>query len=399
MSVSAPVILLPAALHRFVELVLGDPALQARLGAVLEADAFVAEASAVAAEHGVPLDAEVLAGSLRPDPLGMGRFGPAPIELGAWPPQGWLPTRSVPTGGAPAFDWLWFGDRPLSRSFYEDEVRQASALPLNWLLRIRTGMDALLAGAGREPELSLTGLIYHMSRCGSTLLGRMLGAVPENEVTSEPEPLDAVLLWTWREQVPIAEAVPGVRAMVAALSRQRGTGAERLFIKTDAWHTLSLPLLRAAFPDTPWVYLFRDPTEVLVSHQRMAGMQTVAGVMPEALFGIARGNELPPLEYAARALDAIGRGVLGHWDLGGGRAVDYPDVAAAATGRIAAHFGLDLSAAQCDAMRAAAGFDAKNPDRRFVDDRAAKLAEADPTVAKAARFLAETHTRLLDRAG
>ena len=98
---------LPPALHHFVRLALGDPAVQARLGAVIEADAFVAEAVRTAAEHSVPLDPNVLSNALQPDLIGMGRFAAAPIDCDGWPPSGWLPTRSVPSGGAPAFDWLW----------------------------------------------------------------------------------------------------------------------------------------------------------------------------------------------------------------------------------------------------------------------------------------------------
>ena len=389
---------LPPEVAPFVAAVLDRPELHARLGAHQIPDHFVAEALSVAGELGIALDAAALRGATAPDPLGLGRWGPAPVTLERWPAGDWLPAASVPGAGPPQFDWAWFGDKRLRESFYLDSARRAGSLPFNLLCRTRTDLADIVADSPGD-ALPLAGLVFHMSRCGSTLLAQMLGAVPEHVVASEPEPLDAVLLWAWREQVPIDQAVPAVRAIVAALGRRRGTGAERFFIKADAWHTLSLPLLRAAFPDVPWVYLFRDPLEVMVSHQRMAGMQTVAGVMPDALFGIARGTELPPLEYAARALDAIGRAVLDHWQLGGGLAIDYPDVAEAATGRIAAHFGLALTTAQRAAMRAATGADAKAPDRSFVDDRAAKRAEADPAVTEAAQLLAGTRARLLDRAG
>jgi hypothetical protein len=397
-ALTDPLLALPPEVAPFVAAVLARPELHARLGAHQIPDDFFAAALTLAGELGVALDATALRAATTPDPLGLGRWGSAPVTLERWPGGDWLPAASVPGTGPSQFDWAWFGDKHLRESFYLDSARRAGALPFNLLCRTRTDLASVIAD-GPGDALPLAGLVFHMSRCGSTLLAQMLGAVPEHLVASEPEPLDAVLLWAWREQVPLAEAVPAVRAIVAALGRRRGTGAERFFVKLDAWHTLSLPLLRAAFPDVPWVYLFREPIEVMVSHQRMAGMQTVAGLMPAALFGIERGPDMSPLEYAARVLDAIGRAALDHWHLGGGLAIDYPDVAEAATGRIAAHFGLALTPAQRAAMRAAAGADAKTPDRSFVDDRAAKRAEADAAVAGAAQLLAGTHARLLDLAG
>ncbi len=393
-----PLLTLPPEVAPFVTAVLARPDLHARLGAHQIPDDFIAAALTLAGELGIALDPEALRGATAPDPLGLGRWGSAPVTRERWAVGDWLPTASVPGVGPPQFDWAWFGDKRLREPFYQESARRAGSLPFNLLCRTRTDLQSVIADSPGD-ALPLAGLVFHMSRCGSTLLAQMLGAVPENLVASEPEPLEAVLLWAWREQVPFAEAVPAVRAIVAALGRRRGTGAERFFIKTDAWHTLSLPLLRTAFPDVPWVYLFRDPLEVLVSHQRMAGAQTFAGVMPEALFGIEHGSDLPPLEYTARALDAIGRAVFDHWHLGGGLAIEYPNVAEAATGRIAAHFGLTLTMSQRAAMHAATGADAKAPDRPFVDDRAAKHAEAEPAVAEAASLLADTHARLLGRAG
>ena len=386
---------LPESLRPFVRTLLADPAAMARLGAIHAPEPFLAEAQAVAAELGVSFDPAALRGAILPDPIGLGRFAGAPLTMARWPEEGWLPARSVPTGSAPAFDWAWFGARPLSEPFYEDSVRRCATTPLSLLLRTRTGLDALVDGAQTGGSLPLAGLIFHMSRCGSTLLAQMLGAMPGNLVLSEPEPLDAVLLWAWRERVPLDRAVPAVRAVVAALARCRGTGAERCIVKTDAWHILLLPLLRAAFPGVPWVYLFRDPVEVLVSHRQQAGMHTVAGIMPGELFGIADGAALHPTDYAARTLEAIGRAALVGLDGGGGLAVNYPDIAALTATTIAGHFGLTLNSTERDAMRRAANFDAKAPHRAFVADAQAKLAAADDGIRAAAAPLEHLHAQLV----
>src|SRR5438874_313448 len=42
-------------------------------------------------------------------------------------------------------------------------------------------------------HLRPSGLIFHMSRCGSTLVSQMLAALPANIVVSEAPPIDAIV--------------------------------------------------------------------------------------------------------------------------------------------------------------------------------------------------------------
>lgn len=376
-------LLLPSELHPFVNLVLADEQLQRRLAPIAEADAFIKEALIVAAENGVALDPILLATILRPDPLGLAGFASAPIICDAWPAVGWLPTRSVPTGGAPAFDWLWFGATPLSRPFMEDDVRSAGALPFNWLFRIRTSLEAVVAGARTEPRIPLSGLIFHMSRCGSTLLAQMLSAVPEHIVSSEPEPLDGVIQWARMTTIDDEAAAEAIRAITAALGRDRNTGAKHHIIKVDAWHAFSLPLFKAAFPEVSWIYLYRDATEVMVSTMQRPALHTAPGALPESIVGWAfvAGSSLE--DYAARVLAGIGNSVVENAYLGGGMLVAYPAIIDAATGTIAAHFNLDLGETSVALMRAAATRDAKDPQQLFVSDISQKQSAATAAIARA----------------
>jgi hypothetical protein len=388
-------IALPTELHPFIELVLGDMDLQQRLAPIAEADAFVAEAVRVAAQHSITLDPAVMAGALRPDPLGLGRYAAAPIEVDAWPPQGWIPTRSVPSAGAPAFDWLWFGSRPLTMPFLEDEVRAAGAMPFNWLFRIRTSMQAVIAGATNEPHLPLQGLIFHMSRCGSTLLAQILAADPGNAVSSEPEPLDGVIQWARLAQVDAETAIPAIRAIVAALARDRGSGAKRHIIKLDAWHAFSLPLFRAAFPDVNWVHLYRDSVEVMVSTMQQPGVHTAPGTLPEEITGFAFDATMSHEDFAARVLARIGETVIANWDVGGGMLVAYPDIRDATPGRITAHFGLSPDDKVLALMTAAGKRDAKAPQQSFESDVVSKQAAATPAILAAAnRWMAPVEQQL-----
>ena len=55
-----------------------------------------------------------------------------------------------------------------------------------------------------------------------------------------------------------------LRAMIAAFTGRLGGENRHCVVKLDSWHVLALPLFRRAFPQVPWVFLYRDPIDVMV---------------------------------------------------------------------------------------------------------------------------------------
>ena len=140
----------------------------------------------------------------------------------------------------------------------------------------------------------------------------MLAAVPQFLVLSEPLPVDDVL----RADAAEADRVQWLRWIVSALGRG-ARGDERAYVlKLDAWSACSLGTVRRAFPDVPWVFLFREPVQVLASHFRQRGAHMVPGAIDPELFGLTRESiaRMPPEEYCARVLAAICRSALEHRD-------------------------------------------------------------------------------------
>jgi hypothetical protein len=380
---------------RLVAAVLDDPELQAQLGAIETDQAYVAAVRDLAAANGIAIAPEAIASAIRPDPLGRSRFAAARVTLDRWPARGWMPAHAIPTDGAPRFDWTWIGKHRLTAPFYEQEVREASRRPFSRMFRTRTTLAALIDGARREAAAIPDGLIFHLSRCGSTLVSQMLAAVPHHHVASEPEPIDAVVQWATSSGAPTATQVAALRAIVGALGRDRGGTARRFFLKLDSWHAFALPLFRAAFPDTPWIFLYRDPLEVMVSQMRQRGLQTVAGGLPPHVFAIAEGVRMAGEDYCADMLRRTCAAMVAHWHLGGGMLVDYAELPGATASRIAPHFGFTPDAAEAAAMAAAAERDAKAPYQRFAADSAHKRAAASGKVREAtARYLAPVHAEL-----
>ena len=90
---------------------------------------------------------------------------------------------------------------------------------------VRTGLEALRA-LDSEPSLDPAGMIFHLSRCGSTLVSRLLGTLPGVVVVSEPAPLNA-LLGLAPDEIEDATLIKLVRLVVGALGRSFPCGAQR----------------------------------------------------------------------------------------------------------------------------------------------------------------------------
>lgn len=386
----------PDALARLRAMILADEALADRLALIEDRDAFSAAAAEAGRSGGITITAEaILAGSKR-DPLGIERFTGQQVTTLDWPGRNWLPAALVPAAGQLAIDWVHFGDAPLHESFFEDSLRRAKRRPINALLKVCTPLGTL----GNRPPPDATaapdGLIFHMSRCGSTLVSQMLAAMPGSIMVSEAPPLDAIVqLVHSHPEAPLDQRVTLLRGMAAALGRDRFGNRRHYVIKTDSWHSLALPLFRAAFPDTPWVFLFRDPTEVMVSQMRMRGSQTVPGTELDAVFAIPDPHSLSTEDYIARVLNRVTQAAVDHAEIGGGLFVDYADLPYAVERRILPHFGIEADPEGLAALRAAATWDAKAPSFAFEPDAENKRRSASDAVRAASEtYLSGPHHHL-----
>jgi hypothetical protein len=372
------------ALSALRALVLSDAALQDALGEIEDFPTFAARTAQAARIRGVALDAEAVEALLytAPQPPSINGFTPSP---------GWLPAEVAQVEGRAVVTWIRFGRQRLTESFFDDSLIRRRRLPFNRLFGVRTPLTDLQAWAGALPALEPAGLIFHMSRCGSTLAARMLAAPPANVVLSEAAPINAIVR---RTDLDDDARVALLRAMVAALGQARN-GESRLFLKLDCWHSLDLPLFRRAFPDTPWVFLYRDPIEVMVSQTRRRGVQMVPSLVPPSTFGIDLPDGVPDDDYCARVLAAVCEGAMRHYPAGGGRLVNYSQLPGALFTEILPHFGVTPSAVEAQAMRAATIRDAKTPEQVFAPDAQDKQQEATPALREICeRRLADVYGRL-----
>lgn len=356
----------------------------------LPRDAALSALCALAQQHGIAVEIEALRQFLRPDPLGLDRFEARAVSGEEPPSHLWLPVGLASDGTQLLVEWAHFGTAPLDEPFFEYPLRKARQHPVSRLLGWCTPLSRL---AAEEP--CLDGLVFHMSRCGSTLVAQVLAAMPGHLVLSEPAPFDALLQFcAAREDIALETRIALLRGMAAVLTSERGAPVRRRFLKTDCWHAGALPLLRAAFPDCPWIFLYRDAREVLMSHARMPGGQTLPGPHA-ALVGIDDPGAHPGLDFAARVLAATCHKAADHAAVGGGIFIDYAELPDAVTTRILPHFGVVPDAADTAVITAALRRDAKEPHRAFdPQERPARQTAAAVVVAASDRHLGPAVERL-----
>jgi hypothetical protein len=302
--------------------------------------------------------------------------------------DGWIPIRLYWDQGRPLVDWCYLGTRRFREPFFNQTVEACLRQPFNLLFRRQTAVEVLAEWQAERPGLPPTGFIFHMSRCGSTLVSQMLAALPRNIVLSEAGPIDNVLRANVRAGgVTDGQRLTWLRGVVSALGQPSRRGEQHLFIKFDACHTLDLPLVRQAFPDVPWVFLYRNPIEGLVSHDMQRGSYTIPGVIEAGVFGLdpAAAQKLSAEEYTARVLARICRAAVDCQEqTASGLLVNYNELPGAVDSAIADFFGTAYSDEERKRMHAVTPFDAKNPCLFFTDDTAEKERQATDRIRQAA---------------
>jgi len=300
--------------------------------------------------------------------------------------EGWVPARFFWREGKPIVDWCYLGAQRFEAAFFEQTIGKCMNRPFNLLFRHQTPIEVLEQLQQTRPGIAPTGFIFHMSRCGSTLVSQMLKAVPTNVVVSEARPIDATL----RAQFAVTETtdderITWLRWMVSALGQRRLGGEQHFFVKFDAWNTLDLPLIRQAFPDVPWIFLYRDPVEVLVSHFSNRGAHMIPGVLTPTLFGmdVQTAFSLQPEDYCAKVLASICAAALQHHE-DGGRLISYRELPEVVPESLLKFFNLHYSDEEIAGVRAAAKRDAKNSSAPFQSDSQKKRDKASDAIRDAA---------------
>lgn len=284
--------------------------------------------------------------------------------------RNWYPVTAASIEGRVELTWRDMAGIAFTDSFFENTLarqprseRRVCQAPLAALEQFG---DALAPDA----------FIFHVSRCGSTLLTQLLASLPQCIVMSEPPIIDSVLR-LHHDTGGIGIDTPALLRQVILAMGQRRSGSERHFvIKFDCWHIHSIGLLRQAFPATPCLFLYRDPLAVLASHQRQRGPQMVPGLIHPALLPLPL-HELAPGDldgYTALVLESFYTAARSLVAAGTLKLVNYRQLPDLLFSELLDSLAIDCTAPQREAMQERSRFHSKHAGHAYAGDPHSGLA-------------------------
>ncbi len=231
-----------------------------------------------------------------------------------------------------------------------------------------TRMEALEAVDQVTHGIPPSGFVFHISRCGSTLLRHVLGAVPGSLALGEPPVFTAALSG---ESVEVMRR--RLHGGVKALGRAYTGNEKHFFVKFPSPHAGKLDVFEASFPDVPMLYLYRDPCEVFqkVIHgggcawlEMKRAPQLAAGFVRIDAASIDR---MSVDEYAARVIGTHYEIAASH-SARGLKLLNYRNLTRPEyLRRVLEFFGLDLGDEGFERVFALTTKDAKRPKAAFKE--------------------------------
>ena len=319
--------------------------------------------------------------------------------------QGWMPVDAVVIEGRPGLSWLNMAGVDIAEPFFQQTVdRLRSEHPD--AQEVFTEFHTLVQLEKTFDSIAPTGFIFHSSRCGSTLIANACRAVAGSIVLSEPPAVDKLIarFITDTDEQGTKAMLYSVflRAAVNALA-QRRTGQERhLFVKFACCSTSQIERVRRIWPGVPWLFLYRDPVETIVSNMRNPPswladedhrvLASIIGSSPEAVAGM--GAE----ELCARSIASFF--ATAH-RVANDRALllNYNQLSTAEISNVLNFFGIEPAAAEMEtiARQSHVYSKAASGARAFVADAEMKQQLATDTIREMAERWANKPYQLLEQ--
>merc|ERR1740124_968198 len=165
--------------------------------------------------------------------------------------------------------WSHYKSDPSSTPMFKDLVKHSCNPTNTFTYDLRKIVD--LATSANEPTVHAiepTGFIFHESRCGSTLAANALAAMDHSHrVYSESQPPIKALKACGIRGTRCAPHVAAelFQDVVYLMGRTRDTAENGLFFKVQSVGSKYLDVAMEAFPRTPWVFVYREPVQIMMS--------------------------------------------------------------------------------------------------------------------------------------
>ena len=319
--------------------------------------------------------------------------------------RGWLPVDAVVVNGRPGLTWLDMTGADLTEPFFQQTVdRLKSQYPER--REVFTEFDALIQLEKTFDSVVPTGFIFHSSRCGSTLLANACRALDGAIVLSEPPLVDKLIarfITDVDEQGTKAKLYSiFLSAVVKALGQRRSGNEQNLFVKFACCSVSQIERIRRIWPDVPWVFLYRDPVETIVSNLQNvpAWLQDEDHRVLASITGAAT-EAVTTMSTAERCARALGSFYATANRVANDRALllNYNQLSPAEITNVLNFFGVEPAAAELETIGRQSQTYSKSiaGDRAFVADTDAKQRAAGAHVHELVKRWANGPYRLLEQ--
>jgi len=222
----------------------------------------------------------------------------------------WIPVKLIEKDNEIYFEWIYLADIKYADPFFDESIAKCKSHDYNSKqFKVVSTLENLIEWSNGLISVELKSLVFHVSRCGSTMLSQSLATSSENIMISEAPIIDQILR---SDLFSLEKKSLLIKSVMQLLGQKRFPQQQHLIIKLDAWHIFKASYLRSIFPDIPFALLYRNPTEVLKSHQKMMGMHMVPNLLPSEIFGISvkEVHDLSFQQYGGLVLEKYFQGFL-----------------------------------------------------------------------------------------
>jgi len=226
----------------------------------------------------------------------------------------WIPITLIEGDNETYFEWIYLSDIKYADPFFDETIAKCKSHAYNSRpFKLISTVENLIDWSNGLISVELKSLVFHVSRCGSTMLSQSLATSLENIIVSEAPIIDQILR---SDLFSLDKKNVLLKSVIAFLGQKRFPEQKNLIIKLDAWHIFAADYFRTLFPETPFALLYRNPTEVLKSHQKMMGMHMVPHILPLHVFSITTEevDKISFQEYGALVLEKYFQGFLDFYE-------------------------------------------------------------------------------------
>lgn len=268
-------------------------------------------------------------------------------------------------------EWLYTSKMEYLDPFFTETMIRCKGLPENIKPeRPLSSIHLLPDWADTLTKVEPTAFIFHISRCGSTLISQSLAMNEENIALSEVPFIDELLRLSDSDQWPgELDRKATLKAAFDFYGQNRNGRKKRLFVKTDCWHIYFLPLLRQLYPSTPFILLYRRPDEVIRSQQKKRGIQAVPGLVSDHILGIKTVKSADLDQHMASVIESF---LLSFIKIAEedkfSLLVNYSEGIEQLMNRICRFAGIEQSEDDLIRIRQRSHYDAKYPDQAFTEE-------------------------------